>query len=197
MKTETHNSKKPSSTSTTRKQSSPRPNHPRRNEPHHKTRHKNQPKGRPIHQVSAGGIIYRRNRGRIEILFLKRDDGRWTFPKGKRQLGESHVVAAIREIREETGIATLRYVGHLGQTKFRFTERHKGPAQNIDKTVHFFLFEAPPGSRFDLPGTEGITQGAWVPVDKAFATLSYRNMDRLLAKALRLIVQEEKKRPKI
>ena len=150
-----------------------------------------------VRQESAGGVIYRRNRGHVEILFLKREDGRWTFPKGKRQLGESNVVAAIREIREETGIATLRYVAQLGSTKFRFTERHKGPVQQILKTVHFFLFEAPPESRFSLPGTEGITQGAWVKADRAFATLSYRNMDRLLAKALRLIVEEEKKRPKI
>jgi len=150
-----------------------------------------------IRQESAGGIIYRRKGNRIEILFLKREDGRWTFPKGKRQLGESNVVAAIREIREETGIATLRYVGHLGHAQFKFTERHKGPAQNINKTVHFFLFEAPPGSRFDLPGTEGITQGAWVPAERAFATLSYRNMERILAKALRMIVEEERRRPKI
>ena len=106
-------------------------------------------------------------------------------------------MAAIREIREETGIATLRYIAPLGFTKFRYTERHKGPAQQIYKVVHFFLFEAPPESQFDLPGTEGITEGAWVRADRAFATLSYRNMDRLLAKALRLIVEEEKKRPKI
>ncbi len=130
-------------------------------------------------------------------MFLRREDGRWTFPKGKRQLGESNVVAAIREIREETGIATLRYINYLGSTKFRFTERHQGPAQNIDKTVHFFLFEAPPDSHFNLPGTEGITQGAWIASDRAFATLSYRNMDSVLAKALRLIFEEEKKRPKI
>ena len=154
-------------------------------------------KSNEIHQVSAGGIIYRRNRGSVEILFLQREDGKWTFPKGKRQLGESHVVAAIREIREETGISTLRYIAAIGHTKFRYTERHNGPAQKIAKTVYFFLFEAPPGSKFSLPGTEGIVKGDWVRADRAFSYLSYRNMDRILAKALRLIVEEEKKRPKI
>ena len=197
MQKETRNSTKPSSSSKTPIKSSKK-SQTKQQQPKNKRNLKGGIKGQHyIRQESAGGIIYRRKGNRIEILFLQREDNRWTFPKGKRQLGESNVVAAIREIREETGIATLRYVGHLGHTKFRFTERHKGPAQNIDKTVHFFLFEAPPGSRFDLPGTEGITKGAWVSADRAFATLSYRNMDRLLAKALRLIVEEEKKRPKI
>jgi diadenosine hexaphosphate hydrolase (ATP-forming) len=195
MTTPTHNSTKPSNSSKTQTKYSKKP-HPKR-APISK-RETGAVKGqRYIRQESAGGIIYRRKGNHTEILFLKREDGRWTFPKGKRQLGESNVVAAIREIREETGIATLRYINYLGNTKFRFTERHQGPAQNIDKTVHFFLFEAPPGSHFDLPGTEGITQGAWIASDRAFATLSYRNMDRILAKALRLIVEEEKKRPKI
>ncbi len=67
----------------------------------------------------------------------------------------------------------------------------------VAKTVHFFLFEAPPGATFELPGKEGITEAAWIQAERAFATLSYRNMDRLLAKALRLIVEEERKRPNI
>jgi hypothetical protein len=38
-----------------------------------------------------------------------------------------------------------------------------------------------------LPGTEGIVESSWVHADRAFATLSYRNMDKILAKALRMI----------
>lgn len=149
-------------------------------------------KSRPVRQTSAGGIIFRRNKGRVEILFLKREDGRSTFPKGKQQLGESYVVAAIREIKEETGIAHLRFVAPLGYTAFRYTERHQGPAKPVAKTIHFFLFEAPAEALVHLPGSEGIVDASWVRADRAFATLSYRNMDRLLAKAMRLIVAEER-----
>ncbi len=149
-------------------------------------------KSRPTRQTSAGGIIFRRNKGRVEILFLKREDGRWTFPKGKQQLGESFVVAAIREIREETGIADLRYVAPLGFTAFKYLERHQGPVKPVAKTVHFFLFEAPPEAQAHIPGTEGIVEAAWIRADRAFASMSYRNMDRILAKALRLIVGEER-----
>lgn len=123
----------------------------------------------------------------MEILFLKREDGRWTFPKGKQRLGESYVVAAIREIKEETGISGLKYIAPLGDTAFRYTERHASQAKQISKIVHFFLFEAPSDAEFKLSGSEGLVEGAWIRADRAFATLSYRNMDRILAKALRLI----------
>ena len=161
-----------------------------------KSRHNGRkPQGRATKQISAGGIIFRRKSGRVEILFLKREDGRWTFPKGKQRLGESYVVAAIREIGEETGIAKLNYVAPLGATAFRYTERHSGPVKQVAKTVHFFLFEAPHESEVNLPGSEGIVEATWVRADRAFATLSYRNMDRMLAKALRLIVEREHAKP--
>ena len=102
------------------------------------------------------------------------------------------MVAAIREIKEETGIADLRYVAPLGFTAFRYTERFQGPAKPIAKTVHFFLFEAPLDAQVKLSGSEGIVEAAWVRADRAFATLSHHNMDRLLAKALRLIVEQER-----
>lgn len=96
-------------------------------------------------------------------------------------------MAAIREIKEETGISGLKFLASLGNTGFRYTERHAGPVKQISKTVHFFLFEAPQDAEFKLAGSEGVVDGAWIRADRAFATLSYRNMDRILAKALRLI----------
>jgi 8-oxo-dGTP pyrophosphatase MutT (NUDIX family) len=168
-----------------------KPGNDRKFHPRRKKRHGF--KSRPTRQTSAGGIIFRRNKGgRVEILFLKREDGRWTFPKGKQQLGESFVVAAIREIREETGIADLRYVAPLGFTAFKYLERHQGPVKPVAKTVHFFLFEAPSDAQEHIPGTEGIVEASWIRADRAFASMSYRNMDRILAKALRLIVEEER-----
>ncbi len=90
---------------------------------------------------------------------------------------------AIREIREETGLTGLRLIAPLGRTSFRF--RRQGVL--IQKTVHFFLFEAPADAKEVLTGEGAIFEGKWVRTQTVFSVSSYKNSDRLLARALRII----------
>lgn len=121
------------------------------------------------------------------MFFVKNATGRWTFPKGKQQAPESLVEAAIREIQEETGLTGLRHIGPIGSTMFRF--RQEGAL--IRKTVHYFLFEAPPDAKEHMTGLEGgMWEAAWVSLERVFDVSSYRNLDRLLARALRMIGQQ-------
>jgi len=140
--------------------------------------------------VSAGGIIYRKRNGAVEIFFIKDSYQRWSFPKGHQELGETLAETAIREIREETGLTGLKYVAPLGKTSFRF-RREVGM---IHKSVHYFLFEAAADAkeRFRTraevgEGHELIQEGKWVPMRQAFSTSSYKNSDHLLASAFRII----------
>lgn len=53
----------------------------------------------------VAGLLVRKN----ELLFARRAphqtcSGRWEFPGGKVETGESHVPALTRELREETGV---------------------------------------------------------------------------------------------
>ncbi len=118
---------------------------------------------------------------------MKNATGRWTFPKGKQQAPETLVEAAIREIQEETGLTGLRYIAPIGSTMFRF--RQEGML--IRKTVHYFLFEAPADAKEHMTGLEGgMWEAAWVPLERVFDVSSYRNLDRLLARSLRMIGQQ-------
>lgn len=126
----------------------------------------------------------------MEIFFIRDPYQRWTFPKGRRELGESLAETAIREVREETGLAGLRYVAPVGQSKFSF--RRDGTV--IDRSVLFFLFEAPAHAKEKLTGEGGIWEGKWVRAHQAFDVSGYRNLDRLLSKVLRIISQEERDR---
>lgn len=62
-------------------------------------------------RVSAGILLFRRGRGRLEVLlahpggpiFVRRDAGHWTIPKGEPDPDEPLIEAARREFREETG----------------------------------------------------------------------------------------------
>ncbi len=97
----------------------------------------------------------------------------------------------MREIKEETGLTNLRFVTSIGRTLFRF--RREGKL--IEKQVHFFLFEASPEAKERLTGEEAIWEAIWVPADQVFETSGYRNLDRLLAKALRIIGQHRRPAP--
>jgi predicted NUDIX family NTP pyrophosphohydrolase len=62
---------------------------------------------------SAGIVLYRRAGAQLEVLLVHpggpfwraKDAGAWTIPKGEIQPGEEALAAAIRELREETGVA--------------------------------------------------------------------------------------------
>ena len=54
---------------------------------------------------AAGGVVMRRGPEETEIAVVHRpryDD--WSFPKGKLDPGETFEEAALREVREETGL---------------------------------------------------------------------------------------------
>lgn len=63
-------------------------------------------------RVSAGLVMYRVHGGELQVFiahpggpfFASKDDGHWTIPKGEAEPGEDLLAAAIREVREETGI---------------------------------------------------------------------------------------------
>lgn len=61
---------------------------------------------------SAGILVYRRTHNQIEVLLThfggplwkKKDQGAWSIPKGKVENEEKEFEAALRELKEETGI---------------------------------------------------------------------------------------------
>ncbi len=63
--------------------------------------------------ISAGLLMYRMRDGHLEVflahpggpIFARKDEGHWSIPKGEIKTGEDLRAAAIREFKEETGIA--------------------------------------------------------------------------------------------
>ncbi|HVE84342.1 MAG TPA: NUDIX domain-containing protein [Myxococcales bacterium] len=67
----------------------------------------------------AGGVVFRVQGGRVEYLAVRSsDDTRWVLPKGHIEDGESEEEAAIREVREESGVAA-EVIWPLGELRYR------------------------------------------------------------------------------
>lgn len=67
----------------------------------------------PNTRVKAGvGVIIADREGRI-LLEQRRDNGMWGLPGGGVEAGDSLLKAALREVKEETGLA-IRITGLLG-----------------------------------------------------------------------------------
>ena len=87
-------------------------------------------------ELCAGGFVIRDGR----VLALRRWNGVWLPPKGHIDPGETMIEAAVREIREETGLA-VESGGILGETAYT----HAEDGQPHQKRVHWFLMFAGPG----------------------------------------------------
>ena len=128
-------------------------------------------KRRAQREVSAGGIVFRRDDAGVTRWLLIRDSyHNWGFPKGHLEEQESPAEAARRETSEETGLDDLVLHGPIKIVDWHF--RFKG--KFIHKFCHFFLFESPAGEASPQED-EGITAVQWLPIDDALRELSYDN----------------------
>jgi 8-oxo-dGTP pyrophosphatase MutT (NUDIX family) len=121
--------------------------------------------------VPMGALIGRTNR-RGRLL--------WSLPKGHLESGETPEEAAVREVREETGIVG-EIIGTLGTIDFWFVAE----GRRIHKTVHHFLLRATSGELSDTDVE--VTEVAWVPMPQIADRLAYSDERHLLDEASRLL----------
>jgi 8-oxo-dGTP pyrophosphatase MutT (NUDIX family) len=58
----------------------------------------------PRRRSIVAAVCYRETDQGVEFLLVRTRGGRWTFPKGGVERGESRANAAVREAREEAGV---------------------------------------------------------------------------------------------
>ncbi|MBL8997976.1 MAG: NUDIX domain-containing protein [Gemmatimonadetes bacterium] len=133
-------------------------------------------------EVSAGGIVFRRDGERTLFLLIRDSYRNWGFPKGHLEEGEAPAAAALREVGEETGLAALELRGAIETIDWEF--RFRG--RRIHKVCHFFLIETPERRTAPLRA-EGITACRWASFEQAEAMIAYENARGLLRQARALL----------
>jgi 8-oxo-dGTP pyrophosphatase MutT (NUDIX family) len=142
----------------------------------------NAPAKGPVHrEVSAGGVVYRRDGDSIEVVLASRRTRRgelaWGLAKGGIEEGESLEDAAVREVREETGIEA-EIEDSLGDTRYFYVWEDT----RIRKTVHFFLMRATGGDPLDRD--DEMEEIRWFPIERALKRAAYRGERDVIGRAL-------------
>lgn len=117
---------------------------------------------------ASGAVCWRIIDSKLRILLIHRSRyNDVSLPKGKVDPGESLPQAAVREIREETGLKVALGVP-LGVTRYTLSK-------GIDKVVHYWAAEVTENAQLAsvfLPNSE-VAALEWVSLKKARALLSY------------------------
>jgi 8-oxo-dGTP pyrophosphatase MutT (NUDIX family) len=142
--------------------------------------------GRATLETSAGGVVYRVRDGEPVFLLIRDSYHNWGFPKGHLETDEPPDAAALREVREETGLDDVALDGAIDTIDWFF--RFRG--QLVHKVCHFYLM------RSDTSDTtpqraEGITACRWASFPDATQLVSYANARDVLRRANAMVRGED------
>jgi 8-oxo-dGTP pyrophosphatase MutT (NUDIX family) len=144
--------------------------------PNRPAKPKNQRGPKAVREYTAGGVVFRRDGEKVDILMIQDRMGRWTIPKGHVEVGESLEQTALREVAEETGLTQFKLGEKLD--KLHFFYRKEGKL--IFMTTHVYLMEALGDTDAVIPeDSEGIVDAKWFDSEEALGLIEYRDTQRL------------------
>ena len=155
-------------------------------------------------EISAGGVALRQISGVWQVALIepqkdepqketpkpataktprKRRRAVLALPKGLVDPGEKPQAAAVREVREETGIVA-EPVTKLSDNKYVYV-RTWGDGKRVFKIVSFYLMRSVSGEIDDLTSDMQIEvkRALWVPLADAASQLAYNNERKVLRQA--------------
>jgi 8-oxo-dGTP pyrophosphatase MutT (NUDIX family) len=134
---------------------------------------------------SAGGVVFRRTAdGAVEIALAARRTRRgelaWGLPKGLIEPEEVPEEAALREVREETGL-----VAEIDEDLGSISYFYQWDEMGVRKTVRFYLMHATGGDVADHD--HEMEEVRWFPMADAPRRATYRSERDVVLKAVAIL----------
>jgi 8-oxo-dGTP pyrophosphatase MutT (NUDIX family) len=145
-------------------------------------------------EYSAGGVVFKKEGKKVSWLICQPKitksepwrKGRWQFPKGWIDPGETSQQAALRETEEEGGVKA-EIIEKIGTITIFFYNEEK---QKIVKKVVFYLMRWIKNIK-EGPGWE-TEKALWMPYEKAKEKLTFKSEKETLEKAQKILEAGEK-----
>ncbi|TVP46320.1 MAG: NUDIX hydrolase [Gemmatimonadales bacterium] len=128
---------------------------------------------------SAGGVVLRTIDGEVHVLLIRDPYRKWGLPKGHLEGEEAPADAAIREVREETGLSDLLLGPELGEIDWVF----RSGRTRIHKFCRFYLMASRQGEAVPQVA-EGISEVLWLPAREAERRVTYDNAREMIHRAI-------------
>lgn len=143
----------------------------------------------PQHPRVGVGVVALRNR---EVLLVERQSeplsGFWSFPGGAVELGESLRAAAVREMREETGLEVE--IVDIADV-FERVDREPDGRIRFHYIVVDFLARIRPGSGTEPEAASDASQARWIQWERLADLPVTPGVERVLARARQLLDRAE------
>ncbi len=134
---------------------------------------------------ASGGVVIKLEEGDVKVLLIEDSYGHWTWPKGHIELRETLETAALREIKEETGLKNLEALKEIGKQEYCYVLK----GVRIFKVVHIFLVKAESGEELKIQKEE-ISRGEWLKPEEALVRIEYEGSKEILEKGINLFCEE-------
>jgi len=133
-----------------------------------------------IEERSAGAVLFSETDSGKIFLLLNYPSGHWDFVKGNIEKGETLQLTVVREIREETGITDVEFIGGF-EDKIEYHYQRDGDL--IHKEVVFFLAKT---KTVDVKISHEHLGFVWLNFDDALKKLTYKNATNIMEKIKKL-----------